>query len=230
MSCSTRRLALQQGCPTCRNNGRILLANLFPRGTAMIAALNSPGFCTFKNGICEVQFLAQGGSPTVSARILLANLLQSSRSTFSCGSFPSFFAFQEGIWDPQISALLGSPTVSGRFLLVLRECSDTGPFAGFWPVLRLNRTEWQSATMFVRSGRWVKTRPWLLPCVHWSTLSACISTADGIVTPMCLAVARLITSSSFMGRSTGKSPACTPVRILAMCRASCRAISTSLAP
>jgi hypothetical protein len=46
------------------------LANLFPRDTAVIAALDSPGFCTFKNGIYEAQFLALGGSPTVSARFV----------------------------------------------------------------------------------------------------------------------------------------------------------------
>jgi hypothetical protein len=50
----------------CRDNGRILLANLFPRDTAAIAALDSPGSCTFNNGICEAQFSALGGSPTVS--------------------------------------------------------------------------------------------------------------------------------------------------------------------
>lgn len=48
--------------------GRILLANLFPRGTAVIAALDSPGFYTCKNGICKAQLLALGGAPTVSGR------------------------------------------------------------------------------------------------------------------------------------------------------------------
>ena len=119
---------------------------------------------------------------------------------------------------------------NGRFLLVLRGGLTLDRLPDFCPVARLHRIEWRSATTFVRSRRWVKTRPWLLPCVHWSTLSACISTADGIVTPSCLAMVRLITSSSFMGRSTGRSPACTPLRILATGRASCRAISTSLAP
>ena len=47
----------------------ILLANLFPPDTAAIAALDFPGSCTFNNGICEAQFSALGGSPTVSATI-----------------------------------------------------------------------------------------------------------------------------------------------------------------
>jgi integrase family protein with SAM-like domain len=49
---------------------RILLANLFPRDIAAIAALDAPGSCTFSNGICEAQFAALGGSPTVSGRFL----------------------------------------------------------------------------------------------------------------------------------------------------------------
>ena len=40
--------------------------NLFPRDTAAIAALDSPGSCTFNNGICEAQFSALEGLPTVS--------------------------------------------------------------------------------------------------------------------------------------------------------------------
>jgi hypothetical protein len=119
---------------------------------------------------------------------------------------------------------------TGVFCLCCEGVLTLDRLPDFCPGSRLHRTEWQSATTFVRSRRWVKTRPWLLPCVHWSTLSACISTADGIVTPSCLAMVRLITSSSFMGRSTGRSPAGTPLRILATCRASWRAISTSLAP
>ena len=37
-------------------NEGILLANLLPRDTAAIAALDSPGSCAFHNGICEAQF------------------------------------------------------------------------------------------------------------------------------------------------------------------------------
>jgi hypothetical protein len=44
----------------------VLLANLFPRDTAAMAALDSPGSCIFNNGIGEAQFSALGGSPTVS--------------------------------------------------------------------------------------------------------------------------------------------------------------------
>jgi hypothetical protein len=43
----------------------ILLANLFPRATAAMAALDFPGSWIFDNGIGEAQFTALGGSPTV---------------------------------------------------------------------------------------------------------------------------------------------------------------------
>src|SRR5207244_347330 len=41
---------------------------------------------------------------------------------------------------------------------------------------------------------------------HFITLSALASTLGGIVTPICLAVFRLMTSSNFVGCSTGISP------------------------
>jgi hypothetical protein len=46
------------------------------------------------------------------------------------------------------------------------------------------------------------------------TLSALASTFCGIVTPICFAVLRLITSSNFVGCSTGKSAGLAPFRIL----------------
>ena len=46
------------------------------------------------------------------------------------------------------------------------------------------------------------------------TLSALASTFGGIVRPICLAVFRLITSSNFVGCSTGSSTAFAPLRIL----------------
>src|SRR5512134_1709645 len=63
---------------------------------------------------------------------------------------------------------------------------------------------------------------------HRITLSALASTLGGIVRPICLAVLRLITRSSFVGRSTGSSPAFAPLRILSTSRAAWRAISESL--
>src|SRR5215471_21135405 len=46
------------------------------------------------------------------------------------------------------------------------------------------------------------------------TLSARYSTVCGIVTPICFAVLRLITSSNFVGCSTGRSAGLAPFRIL----------------
>ena len=52
------------------------------------------------------------------------------------------------------------------------------------------------------------------PCGHLITLSARASTFGGIVTPICLAALRLITSSNFVGCSTGRSAGFAPFRIL----------------
>src|SRR5215475_15508416 len=46
------------------------------------------------------------------------------------------------------------------------------------------------------------------------TLSALTSTFGRIVTPICLAVFRLITSSNFVGCSTGRSAGFAPLRVL----------------
>ena len=51
-------------------------------------------------------------------------------------------------------------------------------------------------------------------CVHLITLSARASTFGGIVRPICFAVFRLITSSNFVGCSTGRSAGLAPLRIL----------------
>jgi hypothetical protein len=52
------------------------------------------------------------------------------------------------------------------------------------------------------------------PCGYLITLSARASTFCGIVTPICFAVLRLITSSNFVGCSTGRSAGLAPFRIL----------------
>ena len=54
----------------------------------------------------------------------------------------------------------------------------------------------------------------LVFCHHLITLSALTSTFGGIVRPICLAVLRLITSSNFVGCSTGRSAGLAPFRIL----------------
>ena len=54
----------------------------------------------------------------------------------------------------------------------------------------------------------------LVFCRHLITLSALYSKDCGMVRPICFAVLRLITSSNFVGCSTGKSPGLAPFRIL----------------
>jgi hypothetical protein len=64
------------------------------------------------------------------------------------------------------------------------------------------------------SGR---TTRYAAPCasVHYSmTWSARSSSDDGMVSPSAFAVLRLMTRSNFVGRSMGRSPAFTPLRIL----------------
>src|SRR5262245_37724028 len=51
-------------------------------------------------------------------------------------------------------------------------------------------------------------------CFHLITLSALASTFGGIVRPICFAVLRLMTSSNFVGCSTGRSAGFVPFRIL----------------
>src|SRR5215472_12031991 len=60
------------------------------------------------------------------------------------------------------------------------------------------------------------------------TLSAHASTVGGIVRPICLAVFRLITSSNFVGCSTGRSAGLVPVRILSTYQAPALACFLSL--
>ena len=49
---------------------------------------------------------------------------------------------------------------------------------------------------------------------YWITRSARSSSDCGIVSPSALAVLRLMTSSNFVGRSTGRSAGLAPLRIL----------------
>ena len=58
--------------------------------------------------------------------------------------------------------------------------------------------------------------------LHRITLSARPSTFCGIVTPICLAVLRLITSSNFFGCSTGISAGLAPFKILSTYQATRR--------
>jgi hypothetical protein len=70
-------------------------------------------------------------------------------------------------------------------------------------------------TGFVR-GR-IQFQSWqrsLVFCHHLISLFARASTSGGIVRPICLAVFRLITSSNFVGCSTGRSAGLAPFKIL----------------
>src|SRR5262249_41207811 len=62
------------------------------------------------------------------------------------------------------------------------------------------------------------------------TLSARASTSGGIVTPICLAVLRLITNSNLIGRSTGRSAGFVPFRILSTYEAARRTRSGTYGP
>jgi hypothetical protein len=61
MGCSTPKLALESGCPACRFNGRILLANLLQGSGSTLSWESFLGFLTFKTGICGTQISALGG-------------------------------------------------------------------------------------------------------------------------------------------------------------------------
>src|SRR5262249_34384062 len=67
-------------------------------------------------------------------------------------------------------------------------------------------------------GRWPRCRTSEerdeLAALHWTTSSARTSTAAGISRPSAFAVLRLMTSSNFVGVSTGRSPGFVPLRIL----------------
>src|SRR4030095_8236815 len=65
---------------------------------------------------------------------------------------------------------------------------------------------------------------------HRITLSALAKTLGGIVNPICLAALRLITSSNFVGCSTGISAGLAPFRILSTWVAARRNRSSMLTP
>ena len=65
---------------------------------------------------------------------------------------------------------------------------------------------------------------------HSMTSSARPSTVGGIVRPSALAVLRLISSSNFVGCSTGRSPGWAPLRILSTYPAARRTKSAILVP
>src|SRR6267378_525419 len=70
MSYSTPRLALWQGSPTCRFNGRILLANLLQSSRSTLSRGSFLSFLVFKEGMLSTPISILGGWPTVSGRFL----------------------------------------------------------------------------------------------------------------------------------------------------------------
>src|SRR5206468_2523715 len=87
-----------------------------------------------------------------------------------------------------------------------------------------------------RGGERRKERPKREPTLerapghHWITSSARPSTDGGIVRPSAFAVLRLMTSSNFVGCSTGRSAGLVPLRILSTYPAARRPMSKPLAP
>ena len=65
---------------------------------------------------------------------------------------------------------------------------------------------------------------------HRITRSARASTFGGMIRPICLAVFKLITSSNFVGCSTGKSEGLAPLRILSTYMADRRYKSEKFGP
>ena len=64
-------------------------------------------------------------------------------------------------------------------------------------------------------GRRIQFNPGIAAYVyHLISILARASNSGGIVSPICLAVFRLITSSNFVGCSTGRSAGLAPFRIL----------------
>ena len=82
-------------------------------------------------------------------------------------------------------------TVSGKQITILLN------LIGFAPVLLVTRPQ-----------------PLTAHGCHLISLFARASTSGGIVRPICFAVLRLITSSNFVGCSTGRSAGLAPLRIL----------------
>ena len=69
-------------------------------------------------------------------------------------------------------------------------------------------------TLRLRMGCPYLANPQAPAFTYWSTSSASIRRCGGIVTPRAFAVFRLITSSNFMGCSTGRSAGLAPLKIL----------------
>ncbi len=113
-----------------------------------------------------------------------------------------------------------------QLLQPLQECGEAGlPFH----IVRGERHEHADAPHAVRWLRARRERPCRSRCAaeqryerapfHSITSSARTSSVGGIVRPRVFAVFALMTSSNLVGCSTGRSPGCSPLKILSMNRA-----------
>src|SRR5262245_62554804 len=113
--------------------------------------------------------------------------------------------------------------------------NQTGSFHVFSPqpiCVLLPRAARQLAHL-IRPGQYVRRNPPILDfrfsiLDHRITRSALAKTFGGTVNPICFAVFRLITSSNFVGCSTGRSAGFAPFRILSTYVAARRKLSPSL--
>ncbi len=105
---------------------------------------------------------------------------------------------------------------------------------GTAPIMTAKRTICQSGLRFAEVVIPVSVRVDVLclsnAVTHLNTLSARASTFGGIVTPICFAVFKSITSSNFFGCSTGRSAGLAPLRILSTYVAARRNKSGVFAP
>jgi len=106
--------------------------------------------------------------------------------------------------NPSVAKNLGTRGKSGLVQRVLSPMPVIGS-----GLLRRSQSGIGDKNLYIHS--WHRC---LFFCDHLITLSARYSIDCGIVRPICLAVFRLITSSNFVGCSTGRSAGLAPLRIL----------------
>src|SRR4030095_559163 len=101
---------------------------------------------------------------------------------------------------------------------------------GNMKVLHAQNLEPRTLELRTRMVRFPALCSLLLPPCYVTTFSARIRTTGGIVRPRDLAVLELITSSNFVGCSTGRSAGLVPFRILSTYRAASRPTAAKLGP
>ena len=71
----------------------------------------------------------------------------------------------------------------------------------------------RKSKLVLNPSTWLRINSCEGSCVHLMILSALAKTLGGIVNPICLAVFKLMTSSNFVSRSTGKSAGLAPFKM-----------------